>query len=69
MDEIIENLKKYNYWDGKPVQTGFLRQIYLDKLTRFTGNRLVKVLAGQRRAGKSYMMRQIIQCPLGIRME
>ena len=32
---------------------------YTDKIGNFVGNNLVKVLIGQRRSGKSYILRQI----------
>ena len=38
---------------------GLIRTAYTDRLHAFIGNRLVKVLIGQRRAGKSYILRQI----------
>lgn len=31
----------------------------MDKIIDSTGNRLIKVLVGQRRAGKSYILRQV----------
>jgi predicted AAA+ superfamily ATPase len=37
-----------------------MRNTYLDRILNATGNRLIKVLVGQRRAGKSYLLRQII---------
>ncbi|MFW5705457.1 MAG: ATP-binding protein, partial [Bacteroidota bacterium] len=36
------------------------RSAYLQSIGKFIGNRLVKVIVGQRRSGKSYLMRQII---------
>jgi len=61
---MIENfkiLKKYNFWDKKFPSLGLQRTFYLKKIEHFLGNRLVKVLVGQRRVGKSYLMRQIMQ--------
>jgi len=37
------------------------RQKYQDKLLPFIGKQLIKVLTGQRRVGKSYILKQIIQ--------
>jgi uncharacterized protein len=37
------------------------RQVYLNKIKPFIGKGLVKVLTGQRRVGKSYLLYQIIQ--------
>lgn len=59
MDERIALLGKYNLWDAKTFDFGFIRNEYTDKIAGFVGNRLVKVLVGQRRSGKSYILRQI----------
>jgi predicted AAA+ superfamily ATPase len=61
MIEIFTVLKKYNFWDNnKKIPLGFLRKGPLEKLKPFLGNRLVKVIMGQRRVGKSYLLRQVI---------
>ena len=60
MKERLAILKKYNFWDKDFPDLGFPRDIYTDKIFEFVGNRLVKVLVGQRRVGKSYIMRQIM---------
>jgi predicted AAA+ superfamily ATPase len=60
MEVLFNRLKEYNYWNGERVQVGFTRTTYLDRIIDSTGNRLIKVLVGQRRAGKSYLLRQII---------
>src|SRR5574344_74332 len=59
MDERFEALKKYNLWEGKSLPIGFLRVDYTQKINSYIGNRLVKVLVGQRRVGKSYILRQL----------
>jgi predicted AAA+ superfamily ATPase len=59
--ENIEILKKYNFWDSKLPNVGFIRDAYLEKINSFIGNKLVKILVGQRRVGKSYLLRQIIK--------
>ena len=41
--------------------TIIFRQKYQDKLLPFIGKQLIKVLTGQRRVGKSYILKQIIQ--------
>jgi hypothetical protein len=61
MLEIFETLKKYNFWNTSIPPNGLLRSYYLDKIDSFIGNNLVKVLVGQRRVGKSYLLRQIIK--------
>jgi len=37
------------------------RPLYLDRIKPFIGKSLIKVLVGQRRVGKSYLLRQILQ--------
>lgn len=59
MDERLTTLAKYNFWDGNVPELGFLRTNYTDNIFNYTGNKLVKVLVGQRRVGKSYLLRQI----------
>jgi hypothetical protein len=61
MLEIFETLKKYNFWNTSIPPNGLSRSYYLDKIDSFIGNNLVKVLVGQRRVGKSYLLRQIIK--------
>lgn len=59
MVEIFNSIRKYNYWNGNSVDSGYKRLPYTDKIGQYVGNKLVKVLVGQRRAGKSYILRQI----------
>lgn len=61
MDERFVVLKKYNFWENQPIDLGFLRTSYTGKISDYIGNRLVKVLVGQRRAGKSFILRQIVK--------
>ena len=59
MDDKIKKLRKYNFWDDNMPSTGFIRTEYTDKIYSYRGNRLIKVLVGQRRVGKSYILRQL----------
>lgn len=59
MNEKIVALENYSFWDGRTPELGFIREGYLEKIEKFASQRLVKVLTGQRRAGKSYILRQI----------
>ena len=59
MDEKFTALEKYNFGDGNIPALGYLRKHYTDKIADYIGNKLVKVLVGQRRSGKSYILRQI----------
>jgi len=59
MDERLNKIAKFNFWGDKIFDLGFLRSGYTNKIADFTGNRLIKVLVGQRRTGKSYILRQV----------
>ena len=59
MVELFDSIRKYNFWGGNVVEAGFERTAYTDKIIQYIGNKLVKVLVGQRRAGKSYILRQL----------
>ncbi len=56
---MIGAIRKYNFWDKQNLNLGYPRNYYLDRIRAYTGNSLVKVLVGQRRVGKSYILRQI----------
>lgn len=60
MDDKFARLDKYNFWNNNLPSVGFIRDSYLDKINDFSGSRLIKVVVGQRRVGKSYLLRQII---------
>lgn len=57
---MFETLKKYNYWSSEKIECGYSRKSYLDKISHYLNNKLVKVILGQRRVGKSYLLRMII---------
>jgi predicted AAA+ superfamily ATPase len=59
MTENIATLRKYNLWDSNPIEMGYKRTEYTNKIADYIGNRLIKVLVGQRRCGKSYILRQV----------
>ncbi|WP_157482965.1 AAA family ATPase, partial [Geofilum rubicundum] len=59
MEENFAALERYNFWDGNVPEMGFYRETNTDKIFDYTGSKLIKVLVGQRRAGKSYILRQI----------
>ncbi|MGI6224241.1 MAG: ATP-binding protein [Prevotella sp.] len=64
MDERLEKIAKLNYWNGNHFDNGVRRKFYLQRILPFIGNRVIKVIIGQRRAGKSWLMRQIIAAML-----
>ena len=55
----MDILRKYNLWTEGDFDFGFMRVAYTGRIMDYVGNRLVKVLIGQRRTGKSYVLRQI----------
>lgn len=59
MDDKIALIKRFNFWGSNTIDLGYKRGSYTDKIIDFTGNRLIKVLVGQRRSGKSYILRQV----------
>jgi len=60
MTDNFTKLKKYNFWSNNLPEVGLIRNRYLEKINDFLNNKLIKVLIGQRRVGKSYLLRQII---------
>lgn len=59
MEEYFALMQRYNFWNGNVPELGFIRHSYTDKIINYIGNKLIKVLVGQRRAGKSYLLRQV----------
>jgi len=61
MKNILDQISRYNFWDTTNISSiGYLRKSYMDSISSYLGNKLVKVLVGQRRVGKSYILRQLI---------
>ncbi|WP_455583984.1 ATP-binding protein [Bacteroides sp.] len=60
MNDCFNELSLSNYWNGRLPETGFMRKSYTDHIFGYIGNKLIKVLVGQRGAGKSYLLRQIV---------
>lgn len=60
MDERLQLLHNYNFWDGQFPDLGLIRKEYIVPISYAMGNRLIKVLVGQRRSGKSFIMRQLM---------
>ena len=58
MNENIESVKRYNLWFGNTIDCGFPRPLYTTNIGQYLGSKVVKVLTGQRRVGKSYLLRQ-----------
>ena len=59
MNEKFNLLRKYNFGGTNSIDLGYKRKEYTEKIADYLGNRLIKVLVGQRRSGKSYILRQV----------
>lgn len=57
---MFDLIKKYQVWGDELLSAGFLREKALEKITPAMGSNLIKVICGQRRCGKSFLIRQII---------
>ena len=61
MKNILNSLGSINFWNEDPkIDLGFHRLRYNKSVIDSIGNKLIKVIIGQRRAGKSYLVRQLI---------
>lgn len=61
IEAAFKHIEEVNYWDeSRPRRTGFLRQKYLEEIFGYVDSRLLKVLMGQRRSGKSTIFKQVI---------
>jgi predicted AAA+ superfamily ATPase len=61
MQNIISHIARFNFWNENSLELGYPRTYYTNKIIDYVGNKLIKVLVGQRRVGKSYILRQIAQ--------
>lgn len=62
MKNTFEALEKINYWYNElDIDLGFIRETYLNEISKASENKLIKVIVGQRRSGKSYIIRQYIR--------
>jgi predicted AAA+ superfamily ATPase len=59
MEETFKSLSRFNFWGNPNLKAGFVRHSYLENIQKYIHNSLVKVLVGQRRTGKSFLLRQI----------
>ncbi len=59
-EELIEVLSAWNYWK-KDLESGVIREEYLDKLSELVKTGQVVAITGVRRSGKSTLMKQFIQ--------
>jgi hypothetical protein len=59
-NELFERIEHVNYWQVPPKKLSFVRHAYVDSIIGYLGNNLIKVLVGQRRCGKSTILKQVI---------
>lgn len=57
-DDVLEVLYDWNLW-RKDIETGVKREAYLSRVLEFLDSNMVVTIIGIRRAGKSYLTRQI----------
>ena len=43
------------------IMETIIRQNYIDKIEKYLGKEIIVVIVGQRRVGKSYMLRQLLE--------
>ena len=60
MTDKFAKIARFNFWDQTPY-LGVTRKEYVEKLLDYKDTNLVKVLVGQRRVGKSFVLRQYTQ--------
>lgn len=61
MKKILKYLITINYWEKQAnFKLGLIRHTYLHAIEKSLGNKLIKVIVGQRRSGKSYLVRQLM---------
>ena len=53
MNDYFNELSLSNYWNGRLPEAGFIRKSYTNRIFGYIGNKLIKLLIGQRGAGKS----------------
>jgi len=59
-NEVLAILNDWNIWRNEQ-DTGIDRSVYLDRLQALMGSNQVITITGPRRAGKSYLMRQMVR--------
>ena len=59
--DYYTELSRSNYWLNAKFNRGILRSEYLNNINSYIGNKLIKVLVGQRGVGKSYLLHQLAE--------
>src|SRR5665647_2140201 len=58
MDAIYYTLNPW--WEGKKIDTGIDRDIYLNHIPTYLQRKLIEIFIGSRRTGKTTLLKQII---------
>ncbi len=60
MEVQFDKVKAVNYWESGPNRLGYERTYFTQQVFDYLGSQLIKVLLGQRRSGKSTILKQFI---------
>lgn len=60
MEGHFKKVKDVNYWESGPHRLGYERTYFTQQVFDYMGSQLIKVLLGQRRSGKSTILKQFI---------
>ena len=58
--DYFSELSNSNYWAGQNIALGVSRKEYINLISGYIGNKLIKVLSGQRGSGKSFLLKQLV---------
>lgn len=61
MNDYIRILEQTNYWSGRSISNGLVRDKYVAHINGYIGNKLIKFLVGQRGVGKELLLRKIAE--------
>jgi len=59
MSELLSLMAEWNFW-GSNVNLGIEREYYVDYIVKLLNSVKIVAISGIRRAGKSYVVRQVI---------
>ncbi len=59
---MFGRIREFNFWNNEPIKSGYFRESYINAFSKYLNNSLVKVILGQRRVGKSTLLRMLMEC-------